>query len=95
MMNKTSDHALFLGLRALTYVLSRDNLLAAFTNLSGIEGQQIKSQAAEPAFLGAVLDFLFTREADFLAFCAEEDIKPDTLLRLRADMPGGPADLWL
>ena len=94
-MNKTSDHALTLGLQALTFVLSRDSLLAAFTNLSGISGAEIKSQATEPAFLGAVLDFLLSREAALMDFCAEENIKPDSVLRLRAEMPGGPAGLWL
>ena len=94
-MTKTSDPALTAGLKALSFVLSRDNLLGAFTNLSGIDTLEIKRQATDPGFLGAVLDFLFSREADLMEFCTQENIKPEALLRMRAEMPGGPAGLWL
>jgi len=93
-MENTSEHALVMGLKALTYVVARDPLTQALMTTTGIGADDIRGQAQDPAFLGAVVDFLLARETDLLDFCAEEHYKPDSIVRLRAEMPGGLADVW-
>jgi hypothetical protein len=54
----------------------------------------VRARAADPEFLGFVLDFLLSDEAALVAFAEEAGIAPDRPLRARAALPGGELPNW-
>jgi uncharacterized protein YuzE len=48
----------------------------------------LRSAAAEPGFLGAVLDYLAANENLLIAFAEHRNVAPDTIMRARALLPG-------
>ena len=62
------DAAETLALRALAFVAGDEDLLPRFLAITGMAVDDIKAQAAEPVFLGAVLDFLLAHEPSLMSF---------------------------
>ena len=54
----------------------------------------LAQMAADPVFLGAVLDFVLLDDAHVLAFCSAADLPPDAPLRARQALPGGAEVNW-
>lgn len=54
----------------------------------------MRERAADPEFLGFVLDFLLMDDATLIAFAEDEGIAPDRPLRARAALPGGKLPNW-
>lgn len=77
------------ALRALQFLAEDESAFAAFCAASGLTPSAIRSRAAEPEFLGAILDFLLEREDLLLAFCAWAEIPPETPALARRALPGG------
>ena len=61
---------------------------------SGVSADELRDRAADPEFLGFVLDFLLSDEAALLAFAHEAGLSPDRPLRARAALPGGELPHW-
>jgi hypothetical protein len=83
-----------LAITALGWLAAQDDLLAGFLAASGATLDDLRARAADPAFLGAVLDFLLTDDAFVLGFAADAQIAPDMVLRARAGLPGGDLPHW-
>lgn len=75
------------ALRAVAYIAGDEVLLARFVALTGCGGETLRQRLAEPAFLGAVLDFILGDEATTIAFAAHEGFPPETTALARAKLP--------
>ena len=60
-----------LALQALGWLVAQDELLPQFFAATGANALTLPTQAADPEFLGAVLDFLLMEDATVIAFCAK------------------------
>lgn len=90
----TPDQAETLALQALAHLVSDPDLLGAFMAATGADPAALRVGALDPAFLGAVLDFLLQEDARVLAFAAAADVPPALPAQARAALPGGQAWHW-
>ncbi len=87
-----AESAEVLALSALGHIANNTMLLDRFVAISGSSADDIRSGAADPAFLAGVLDFLLSDETALLAFCQTSNIDPEIPGRARAFLPGAPMD---
>lgn len=88
------DAAETLGLQALGWIAAQPELAGAFLGATGAGADDLRGRAADPEFLGFVLDFLLGDEAALLAFCEDNQVTPDRPIRARAALPGGDLPHW-
>lgn len=88
------DSAETQALRALVWLLAQDDLVAGFLNATGADQQQLARLAADPAFLGGVLDYLLEDDARVIAFCDAHGLAYTAPLQARAALPGGQQVHW-
>jgi hypothetical protein len=81
-----------LALIALAYVASDEELLPRFLALSGLDLDDLRARAQDPAMLGAVLDFLLAHEPDLIRFAELQEIVPAAIARARHALPGGAVE---
>ena len=93
-MKNRQDFAENLALQALAWLAGQDEAFNAFMAQSGTDVAEVRARAAEPEFLGAVLDYLLSDEATLLAFCADAGLRPETPMQARALLPGGDVPNW-
>lgn len=90
----TQDHAETIGLRALGWLAGNEELLPVFLGATGASEVDLRTRAAEPEFLGAVLDFLMMDDAWVTGFCDAQGLGYDVPMRARAALPGGQETSW-
>lgn len=83
-----------LALQALGWILGQDDLLAAFLAATGASGDDLRSLAATPEFLAAVLEFLVAEDDRVLAFAAAAGIAPTLPMEARATLAGDRLRHW-
>ncbi len=83
-----------LALRALAWMAGDADLVGRFLAATGAGPADLRARAADPEFLGFVLDFLLSDEAALVAFAAAEQIRPEQPMRARAALPGGELPNW-
>jgi len=83
-----------LAIEVLLWLAGDDEIMERFVGMSGVAPQDIRKRAAEPEFLGFVLDFLLSEDALVLAFCEKTGHDPANAMRARASLPGGDAVHW-
>lgn len=83
-----------LAARALAWMAGDAELIGRFLASSGAGPAELQASAADPGFLGFVLDFILADEASVLAFAAAEGVRPDVVARARAALPGGDLPSW-
>ena len=96
-MSKTqisADQAEVIGLKALAWLMGNDELLPVFMGASGICEADLRVRAAEPEFLGSLLDFLTMDDAWVIAFCDQAGLTYETPLMARMALPGGNQVHW-
>jgi hypothetical protein len=91
-MRKSEAEAL--AIEALGWLAGQPEALGRFLADAGAGPGELRALAAEPAFLGFVIDFLLSDEPLLLAFCAERGVPPETPMRARAALPGGDIPHW-
>jgi hypothetical protein len=72
-----------LAIKALSFLAGRPEELGRFLALTGIDPAGLRHAAAEPGFLGGVLDFLLQDEALMMVFADAEGVPPTALARAR------------
>lgn len=82
------DAAETLALQALGHIAADPAALDRLLALTGLEPEQLRSRAADPAVLAGVLDYLLGSEADLLAFCSAAGIDPALPAKARRLLPG-------
>lgn len=82
------------AVKALSWIASDDELAGAFLAMSGAGADEIRERAADPEFLGFVLDFMLSDERALIRFCEAEGLSPEAPMRARAALPGGDLPDW-
>ena len=86
--------AVGLAQAALVWLAGEPRLLGLFLSQSGADPGALRGLAADPAFLGSVLDFLLEDDGRVLAFAAAAGHRPEDVGRRRAALPGGATPDW-
>lgn len=93
-MNHTQETAETLALNVLGWLAANEDLLPVFLGFSGATETELRAQAADPAFLGAVLDFLMMDDAWVIGFCDSARLPYEAISRARQRLPGGEDIHW-
>ena len=72
-----------LAISALTETISDERRARRFLDLSGIDTDELRRRAGEPALLSAVLRFLEAHEPDLIDVASALDVKPEQLVAAR------------
>ena len=93
-MSISQDAAETIGLQALAWLASQEELLPVFMGATGSSEDDMRTRAVEPEFLGSVLEFITMDDAWVMAFCTENDLSFDIPLQARWALPGGAPVHW-
>ena len=88
------EHAEALALQALAWLVGNDELLPVFLGATGASPDSLRAQAADPAFLASVLDFLLMDDAWIVAFCDATGQPYEAPMQARQALPGGGQVHW-
>lgn len=88
------DMAETLALEALGWLAGNDELLPVFLGATGASETDLRAGAEDPAFLGALLDFLLMDDAWVVAFCDAAGRDYTEPMAARAALPGGETTHW-
>ena len=80
------------GIAALAFLAEDEEQLSRFLALSGLGPHNLRQAAAEPTFLGAVLDYLGSDDRMLVAFAASRNFTPEQVMRARDALAGRPPD---
>lgn len=69
------------AVQALGFLAAEPDRLERFLALAGIDAGAIRDAAGQPGFLAAVMDYLMSDEPLLLAFAANENLKPEAVVR--------------
>lgn len=83
-----------MALRALGWLLAQEEVLPGFLAATGAAPSELAARAADPDFLGAVLDFLLSEDALVVGFCDAAGLPYEAPMRARAALPGGGVPHW-
>ena len=89
-----AEKAEIVGIQALGWLISNDDVSGAFLNMSGLSVDELKTRAGDPEFLGFVLEFLLSDEASLLTFCEDNSLPNESVAQARAALPGGDVYNW-
>ena len=85
------EEAEALALRAVAFLAERPQEFLRFADICGLGVDAIKARLADPALLGAVLDYVLASEAMVLDFATAAEVDPEAPRRARALLPRAPA----
>ncbi len=88
------DQAETVGLQALAWMASQEEVFGAFLGASGASAGDVAEAAGRPEFLGAVLDFVMMEDAWVMAFCDGAGLAYGVPMQARAVLPGGEMFHW-
>jgi hypothetical protein len=88
----TREDAETLAIRVVAFLAEREDLFLRFVALSGMSVDQVRASLADPAVLGAVLDFVLADEALVLELAAALAVPADLPARARRLLPGAPVE---
>lgn len=89
---QSTQDAEVIALQALGFLAAEPERLSRFMDLSGLDLAAIRASAADPAFLGGLLDHLLADQSLLLIFCEEHGLKPESIGQLRRKLPGAHID---
>ena len=88
MRAKSTNDAETIALSALAAALADERRALRFLDLSGIDTEDLRRRAAEPALLAALLRFLEAHEPDLIDVAGAIGVKPDELVAAREELEG-------
>ncbi|WP_170758924.1 DUF3572 domain-containing protein [Ruegeria lacuscaerulensis] len=83
-----------LALNVLSWLVGNEELLPVFLGSTGASAQDLRDRAAEPDFLGSVLEFLLLDDSWVIAFCDANSVPYDLPVQARAVLSGGADVHW-
>ena len=86
MRARSTNDAETLAFSALAATLTDERRARRFLDLSGIETEELRRRAAEPALLAALLRFLEAHEPDLIDVADAMGVKPAELVAAREDL---------
>lgn len=90
MMQRSDAETMALGV--LAWAAADGEPLNDFLGFSGLDIDELRSRAAEPELLAALLDFVLGHEKYAAAVCAAQDLDAETLRAIRRALPGSALD---
>ena len=81
-----------IAITGLSWLAAEPERLDRFLALTGIDHGSIRQSAAQPGFLGAVLDHIAGDEPTLMAFAADSNEAPETVAAARQSLAG--PGLW-
>jgi hypothetical protein len=81
MQSASVDSARSLAVSALTFIAADPDRLNRFLGITGLGPDNLRTAAADPAFLGSVLDYLVADEKLLVEFAADAGLKPEAVAR--------------
>jgi hypothetical protein len=88
------EAAQIIALQALGWIAANDAVFPVFVAATGANLSELRTRAADPVFLGAVLDFLLQDDQWVIAFCDAEGHAYTRPQAARAVLPGGDVVNW-
>ena len=85
---QTPNDPYALALAALAATVSDERRAQRFLALTGIETDELRRRAADPALLASLIAFLEAHEPDLVAVCEDVGVKPDALVEARREIEG-------
>ena len=82
------DTAEMLAIQALAFIAEEPEQLNRFLGMSGIDADDIRTAAREPAFLAGVLEHMLGDEFLLIAFAESAGIEPGEIARARSALGG-------
>lgn len=93
-MSMSQESAETVALQALGWLAAEEDLLPVFLGSTGTDADALRARAADPEFLGSVLDFLLMDDAWVVRFCDTAGLSYDRPMLARAALPGGQEISW-
>lgn len=93
-MRDTRNSAEIVALNCLAWLIAHDELRDVFMGATGASETDLRTGAQDPAFLGAVLDFVMMNDAWVLEFCGQAGLPGEALMQARMALPGGQEEHW-
>ncbi len=93
-MSMKRETAEVVGLQALAWMAGNEELLPVFLGATGASEADVRAGATDPAFLGALLDFIMMDDAWVTEFCDRAGLPYDQPMQARAALPGGEQMHW-
>ena len=90
----TRDSAETISLQVLIWLVGNDALRPVFLGSSGASEDDMRAGAQDPAFLGAVLDFVMMDDAWVVECCDSVGLGYTDLMAARQALPGGGEVHW-
>ena len=91
MLRETAE---VIGLKALGWLTANEALLPVFLGSTGASEADIRAGVSDPAFLGALLEFITMDDGWVTAFCDAEGLSYDQPMMARMALPGGEQMHW-
>lgn len=91
MIDETAE---IIALKAISFVVTNDDLRDRFIALSGMDEAEIKIAVNDRVFLINILEFLVNHEPDLIAFAEEENMPPESVTRAWRVLGGGTGQDW-
>jgi hypothetical protein len=88
MRPSSTNDAETLALSALAAALTDERRAQRFLDLSGIDTEDLRCRAAEPALLAALLRFLEAHEPDLMDVATAVGVEPRDLVAAREELEG-------
>ena len=85
---QTPNDPYALALSALAATVSDERRAQRFLALTGIETDELRRRAGDPALLVSLISFLEGHEPDLLAVCEQVGVKPEALVQARREIEG-------
>ncbi|MGR3434057.1 MAG: DUF3572 domain-containing protein [Shimia sp.] len=82
------------ALQVLAWLMGHDALGPVFLGASGARAEDLAAQAADPAFLAAVLDFVLQDDAWVIEAAGALGCAPEGIVAARAALPGQEQVHW-
>lgn len=93
-MPHSQESAEVVGLKAVAWMAGNEELLPVFLGATGASEADMRAGVADPAFLGALLDFIMMDDDWVVAFCDAQGLTYDTPMRARMSLPGAGDVHW-
>ena len=90
----SQESAETMALSVLAWIVGEDEILTVFLGATGTSETDLRMRAGDPDFLASVLDFLLMDDAWVVACARSLGQSPETMLQIRAALPGGQLPHW-
>lgn len=91
---QSKDQAETIAVTALEWLVGQQDLIGVFMGATGASVDDLKAGAADPVFLGAVLDFMLMDDQHIIDFATHADLPPNAPYEARQMLPGGDIPNW-